>query len=91
MFTGRDIYRRIKSRPFKPVRIRTSDGQTYDVYHPDLVIVGSRHVTIGTASADAPELADLETRVAIFQITALEDLPVPVMPGGNDASPGAEG
>jgi hypothetical protein len=87
MFSPRDIYRRVKGRPFKPVRIRTSDGQTHDVYHPDLVIVGPRYVTVGTASAEAPEFAELETRVAIIQITALEDLPVPATPGGNGEAP----
>lgn len=83
MFNAQEIYRRVKGRPFIPVRIRTSDEQAYDVYHPDLVIVGPRYVTVGTASTEGPEYADLVTRVGLLHITALEDLPVPAAPGGN--------
>jgi hypothetical protein len=83
MFTAAEVYRRIKGAPFIPVRIRTSDGISYDIYHPDLVIVGPRFVTVGTASAEGPEYADLVTRVGMIHITALEDLPIPAKPGGN--------
>jgi hypothetical protein len=83
MFNAQEIYRRIKGSPFIPVRIRTSDGMAYDVYHPDLVIVGPRYVTVGTASSEGPQYADPVTRLGIIHVTALEDLPVPARPGGN--------
>ena len=83
MFTADDIYKRVKSQPFKPVRIATSDGQSFDVYHPDLVMVGRRYLLIGTPSAESPAHFDLETRVAVIHVTALEDLPTRSKGGGN--------
>ncbi len=35
MFNADDIEARIKSRPFVAVRIVTSSGQVFDVYHSD--------------------------------------------------------
>jgi hypothetical protein len=38
MFTADYIYERIQDRPFVPLRIATSSGESYDVYHPELVV-----------------------------------------------------
>ena len=83
MFTADDIHKRIKSQPFVPVRIMTSGGQSFDVLHPDLIMVGRRFVEIGTASAENPLTFDNVTRVAVLHVTALEDLTMPTPPGGN--------
>jgi hypothetical protein len=83
MFTADDIYKRIKTQPFIALRIATSDGQTFDVYHPDLVIVGRRSLTVGTPSIENPATFDQETRISILHITALHDLPAPSKHGGN--------
>jgi hypothetical protein len=84
MFTSDDIQARLHEQPFVPFRIVTSAGQTFDIPHPDLVMVGRRALVVGTASAENPAQFDLTTRVAIMHVTALEDLPVP-----QPANPGA--
>ena len=85
MFTTEDIRKRLRDRPFVPVRIVTNTGQTYDVYHPDdaLVMVGRRALIIGTASAEDPSAFEQVTRVALFHITELRDLPMPALQSGN--------
>ena len=83
MFTPEEIRARIRARPFAPVRIVTSSGQTFDVYHPDLIMIGRRALEIGTATADDPSLFELVTRVAIMHINALQDLPTPTPPTGD--------
>lgn len=75
MFNADDIQARIKEQPFVPVRIVTSSGQMFNVYHPDLVMVGRRSLTIGTASTENPRQYELTTRVAVMHVTALQDLP----------------
>jgi hypothetical protein len=80
MFTADEIEARIKDRPFVPVRIVTSSGQMFDVYHPDLVMISRRSLMIGTASTENPRRYELTTRVAIMHITAMEDLPSPSLP-----------
>jgi hypothetical protein len=83
MLSADDIQTRIKDRPFVPVRIVTGSGQMFDIFHPDLVMVGRRALTIGTASTRNPRHYELTTRVAIMHVTALEDLPSPALPPAN--------
>jgi hypothetical protein len=84
MFSENDILARIRERPFKPVRFVTTTGQTYDVYHPDLIMVGRREVIIGTASAENPATFEMVTRISLLHVTELRDLPVSVQaPSGN--------
>lgn len=79
VFTPEYIQQRLRDQPFVPVRVVTSTGKTYDVYHPDLVYVGTSFLIIGTPSPSKPAFADLVTRVALFHVTELQDLP-PVAP-----------
>jgi len=83
MFTPDEIRARVRVTPFVPLRIVTSSGQTFDVYHPDLVMIGRRSLEIGTASAENAIYYEQVTRVAIMHVTALQDLPSPASPTGN--------
>jgi hypothetical protein len=83
MFTADDIQTRIRERPFVPVRIITSSGQAYDVYHPDLVMIGRRALLIGTASTENPSQFEQASRVAILHVSDLQDLPTPAPPSSN--------
>jgi hypothetical protein len=77
MFNPDDILARLRQTPFVPVRIIISSGQQFDVFHPDLVLVGRMDMIIGMASSRNPALYDRTTRVPIMHVTALEDLPAP--------------
>ena len=77
MFTAESIQSRLRQAPFTPVRIIISSGQTFDILHPDLVLVGVREIMIGMASKRKPAFYDQVTRVPLMHITALEDLPSP--------------
>ena len=84
MFTADNIQERVRQRPFVPLRIVTISGEAFDVYHPDLIMVGRRDVMIGMASVNHPGQYERVTRIAIMHVTALEDLPVPTAPGGGN-------
>ena len=86
MFSADHIQARIRGRPFVPIRLATRTGQTYDIYHPDLIMVGRRDLTIGTASAENQAQYDQVTRVAILHVTELRDLPIPTAPPGGDGT-----
>jgi len=88
MFTPGDIQRRIRTQPFVPLRIVTSSGQSFDLYHPDLIMIGRTALMIGTASAEDPATFDLVKRVALMHFTALENLPVPSIPENRDEGSG---
>ncbi len=86
MFTPEEIQARIRVQPFVPIRFVTSAGQMFEVYHPDLVLVGRRDVAIGHSSTENPAHYDQLSRLAIMHITAIEDLPVAKSPTGNGQS-----
>jgi hypothetical protein len=77
MFSPDDIQKRLHQSPFIPVRIIISSGQTFDIFHPDLVLIGRRDMIIGMAAAENPTQYEQTTRVPLMHITALEDLPTP--------------
>ena len=74
-FTPDNVRDRLRVQPFVPLRIVTTTDQTYDIYHPDMVMVGIRFVMVGTPSTENPAYADLFARVAIMHITEMRDLP----------------
>ncbi len=83
MFTADQIQSRVRGRPFEPLRIVTSAGQTFDIYHPDLIMVGQRDLIVGQAGKKNPGIYQQVSRIAIMHITALEDLPPTAPPQGN--------
>ncbi|MGF1577884.1 MAG: hypothetical protein ACFCD0_00820 [Gemmataceae bacterium] len=84
MFTTEDLKNRVCQRPFRPFRVVTSTDQHYDVYHPDLVMVGRREMVIGYPSGDDPTSFEGLTRVAILHITEMQDLATPATPPENN-------
>ena len=83
MFTIEDIDARLRSKPFIPLRIVTTTGQTYDIAHPELVVVARRYLFIGLPSAEDPLHAEDVTRVALMHITEIRDLPAAKSAPGN--------
>lgn len=85
MPTADDIRTRARRQPFNPFRITTGGGESFDVTHPDLVMVGRRDVVVGLPSSDDPAVYERIARVAILHVTSLRDLPQPAAPapGGN--------
>ena len=87
MFRVEEIQARLRERPFVPLRIVTSSGESYDITHPDLVLVGERSLMIGRASNSNPTVYSSVSRVTLMHVTDLQDLPSP--PSTN--APGANG
>ena len=78
MFSAEDIQKRLREKPFRPVRIVASEGLHYDIFHPDLVLVGRRDLTIGYPGPDNPAIYDQLVRVALVHVVALQDLPTSI-------------
>jgi hypothetical protein len=83
MITANDITARVHERPFQPLRIVTSAGQAFDVFHPDLIMVGRRTITIGTIGPHHPTHYEGIIQVSILHITSIENLPNPAPPHAN--------
>jgi hypothetical protein len=70
-----DLLERLHRQPFEPFRIRLTDGSTYEVRHPELILVGRRSAVVGVTETDQqPPLYDRYTTVALVHIVRLEPL-----------------
>lgn len=70
-----DIHEFVKAEPFRPFRITLTDGRTYDVHHPELIMVGITSVIVGRPAPDVEDPAyDRAVTVAISHIMQIEPL-----------------
>jgi len=81
-----DIHRVSRHQPFQPFRLHLSNGRTYDVRHPELVLVGRTTMLIGKPAPDLPlPTFDDYTIVTLLQINDIELMP-PAAPTGADGA-----
>jgi hypothetical protein len=85
IFTHDHIRSRLKDEPFVPLRIVTTTGRSFDVYHPDLVWVGRTFLMVGTPTTDDLSTFENVSRVALVRVVELQDLPRPVQPTSSAA------
>lgn len=71
-----DINRVLRRQPFQPFRIHLSNGQAFDIRHPELAIVGRSTMVIGLPAPDLPPSTyDFFEIIALMHINRLEPLP----------------
>jgi hypothetical protein len=79
----------LRTRPFVPLRIHMTDGHTYDIRHPDMVLVLRQRVDIGLQPDPATGVLDRVEHCSLLHIVRVEELPPPQPPGGTPAGAGA--
>ena len=80
---AQDVSEFVRKRPFEPFRIMLTNGITYDVVHPDLVMVGHWAITIGLPRPNGPQtIYDRVVTVSLLHVMQIEPLP----PGGQSAN-----
>ncbi len=68
-----DILELVRARPFRPFRIHLSDGQQFEVRHPELAMVGRGVVIVGIPAKEGPEgTFDRAVHCALLHITTTE-------------------
>ncbi len=71
----------IRRQPFVPMRVYTTDGKTYDIRHPDNVIVSRSRVDIGVGDPTTG-IAERVDFVSLLHVVRVEDLPATSPPPG---------
>lgn len=70
-----EMIQMLRRRPFSPIRVRLTDGRTYDIYHPDQVIVLKQSLDIGVASDPATGIAERVDRCSLLHVVRVEEIP----------------
>jgi hypothetical protein len=69
-----DLLARVQARPFVPFRLVVSEGATYEVRHPDMIIVARRSVVVGVPSPHNEGIADTTHLIALIHVVRIEPL-----------------
>ncbi len=67
-----DIREFTRKQPFEPYRLHITGGQTYDIRHPDQVIVLRSRLVIGVSGNDS--IPDRVEHIALVHIVRIEEL-----------------
>jgi hypothetical protein len=73
MFTAKQLKERMDQQPFRPFKIRMSNGESYDIPNHDSAWVLRDSVEIGL-DPDAEGMVALIRRCAILHIASIEDI-----------------
>jgi hypothetical protein len=79
-----DIINFLHRRPFEPFRIHLTDGTTYEVRHPEFVLVGraTTHVYFPVPDMPPPRFEKYEV-VSLLHITRLEPMEASAAPAAS--------
>ena len=69
-----DLLKRVKQRPFAPFRMVVSEGATYDVRHPDQVIVTRDAAVVAIPGEQEQEFFETSVLVDLLHVVRLEPL-----------------
>ena len=64
---------RLDRRPFEPIRLHISSGQTVDIKHPEMAFVTRSLVVVGVTAADS-KVADYAIYYNLLHIVKIEPL-----------------
>lgn len=78
-----DLLQALRKRPFEPFRLSISDGSSYDVRHPELVMVGLGSLVIGVPAAGQPGLYERYETIALNHIVKMLPLEAPAPMASN--------
>jgi len=81
--TQQELQDAARSHPFQPFRLVLTTGATFDIRHPDLIMVGRRSATIGITNEPGEAVYDRIFQIDLFHIVGIEKLPVPTPPSSN--------
>jgi hypothetical protein len=78
-----ELLTHLRRRPFEPIRIHLTDGRSFKVRHPEMVLPGRRSAVIGVPAAHETEpLYDHRVTVDLLHIVSIQPIPASSTPNG---------
>jgi hypothetical protein len=84
--TQEDLQGAARRQPFEPFRLVLTTGATYDIRHPDLIMVGKRSAIVGVTVEPGGTAYDRTIKVDLFHVVGIEELPAPPPSSNGPAS-----
>lgn len=64
----------LEVQPFVPLRIHMSDGKTFDIHHPDTVLVLRSRIDIGVPAEPPARILDRVEHCSMLHVVRVEEL-----------------
>jgi hypothetical protein len=61
-------------RPFVPLRIHLTDGTTYEIRHPEMIIVSRSRIDIGIPAEPSKRIAERIDHFSLLHVVRVEEL-----------------
>ena len=74
MMAPKEIMGHVFAEPFRPFRIHTASGRTFEIRHPEVVQMGRSTLTIFTPLADIPDADGPWYKISLMLIESIEPL-----------------
>lgn len=81
-----ELLKLIRRRPFIPLRLHMTDGQTYDIRHPDNVLVLRTRVDIGRTPDPGTGVLSGVEYCSLLHVVRIEELQTAAPSGNGPAS-----
>jgi len=72
----------LRKRPFVPLRLHMTDGHTYDIRHPEAMMVFRSYAVIGLRPDPETGVPERAEHCALLHIVRVEELP-PIAAAGS--------
>ncbi len=80
--TQEELKEYARRQQFEPFRVILTTGATYDIHHPDLILVGRRSAIIGLTNEPGGTAYDRTLKVDLLHVVGAQELPASP-PGSN--------
>ncbi|MHB1425428.1 MAG: hypothetical protein ACYC3I_19835 [Gemmataceae bacterium] len=81
-----ELLQLLRRRPFFPLRLHMMDGQTYDIRHPDNVLVLRTRVDIGVTPDPGTGVLERVEYCSLLHVVRIEELQAATTPSNGAAS-----
>ncbi len=81
--TQQDLLDAARRQPFEPFRVILTTGSTYDIPHPELIMVGRRAAIIGFSNEPGGTAFDRTIKVDLLHVVGIEEFPAAPPPSTN--------
>jgi hypothetical protein len=84
--TQEDLHQAARRQQFEPFRLVLTTGATYDIRHPEIIMVGKRSAIVGITNDPGGTAYDRTFKVDLFHVVGIEELPAPPPPSNGPAA-----
>jgi hypothetical protein len=74
MMTFRKVGEYVSAEPFRPFRIRMASGQTFEIRHPEMILVGRTSVRVFLPAGEDSQNGDRWQDVSLLLMETLEPI-----------------